>query len=224
MDNETTLAIQSVFNELNKYCTKTEYANLKDSVITLSYELVNLQSQISDLLNNVANINKLAGLLDVNITDIKEGDLLQYSNNKWVNVKASSLITNLSTNITLASLTDVNLTSPTNNQLLKFNGTKWINGDPTASTISTYSQIQALTGYATNLQSDINTYRATLESTLDNKYLPKVNGIATNLIVKNLIVKDATGVTTILTNDGTGINVTGNIKATGEITAFKISA
>ena len=73
MDIETTLAIQSVFNELNKYCTKTEYATLKDSVVTLSNKIVTLESQVSALQTGIANINKLIGLLDVNITNVQEG-------------------------------------------------------------------------------------------------------------------------------------------------------
>lgn len=216
MDIETTLAIQSVFNELNKYCTKTEYATLKDSVVTLSNKIVTLESQVSALQTGIANINKLIGLLDVNITNVQEGDILQYSNNKWVNVKASSLVTNLSSNITLSSLTDVSITgTPTIGQLLKFNGTKWANANGDTSNIISYSQIQAFSDYTSLFNSDVTTL-ISASTAFDSRYLKIINGVATNLTIK-----DSSNNVRLIPN-ATGVAITGDLISSGETTAYKI--
>ena len=216
MDIETTLAIQSVFTELNKYCTKTEYATLKDSVVTLSNKIVTLESQVSALQTGIANINKLIGLLDVNITNVQEGDILQYSNNKWVNVKASSLVTNLSSNITLSSLTDVSITgTPTIGQLLKFNGTEWANVNGDTSNIISYSQIQAFSDYTSLFNSDVTTL-ISASTAFDSRYLKIINGVATNLTIK-----DSSNNVRLIPN-ATGVAITGDLISSGETTAYEI--
>lgn len=60
----------------------------------------------------------LAGLNDVQLTSLTDGNALRYntSSGKWVN-----------TQFNLDSLTDVVISAPSNGQVLKYNGTNWVN-------------------------------------------------------------------------------------------------
>jgi len=216
MDAETSLAIQAIYNEFNKYCSKTIYAALNNTVTLLTNRVVTLENTVTALQTTVQKLNKLTELLDVTITDIKEGDILQYSNNKWVNIKPSLVISDDTNNLALSALSDVNLTTLSNGQVLTYNTTnsKWTNSTISGeggTSYTDYSQVQALANYTSLFTSDVNTILSA--STL---FVKSLNGTATNLTIK-----DSSGNIRFIPTT-TGITVTGDTLSTGEITAYTI--
>lgn len=218
MDSETSLAIQAIYNEFNKYCSKTTYASLNNTVTSLTNRIVTLESTISTLQTTIQKLNKLTELLDVTVVDIKEGDILQYSNNKWHNIKPSLVITDEVNALSLSALSDVKITTPTNGNLLQYNITdhKWVNVAGTTSDITSYAQIRAFSDYSNYFNTDVDT-RLSSSTVFDNKYVAINNGTAIGLTVKY----DAN--TIVLTTKSTGVDITGNLLASGELTAYKIA-
>lgn len=217
MDSETSLAIQAIYNEFNKYCSKTTYASLNNTVTSLTNRIVTLESTVSILQTTIQKLNKLTELLDVTITDIKEGDVLQYSNNKWVNIKPSLVISDDNNNLALSALSDVSLTQLANGQVLTYNNAsgKWTNLVPTgegSTSYTDYSQIQALNNYNSLFTTDVNSILNA--STL---FVKSLNGFATNLTIK-----DSSGNIRFIPTI-TGVSVTGNVLASGEVTAYTVA-
>ena len=207
-----------IINEFNKYTTKVSFSALVNAVNDLTSRILTLESQVNTLQTSLNKLNKLNELIDVVISDINEGDILQYSNNKWHNIKPSLVITDEVNALSLSALSDVKITTPTNGNLLQYNITdgKWVNVAGTTSDITSYAQIRAFSDYSNYFNTDVDT-RLSSSTVFDNKYVAINNGTAIGLTVKY----DAN--TVVLTTKSTGVNITGNLLASGELTAYKIA-
>lgn len=207
-----------IINEFNKYTTKVSFSALVNAVNDLTSRILTLESQVNTLQTSLNKLNKLNELIDVVISDINEGDILQYSNNKWHNIKPSLVITDEVNALSLSALSDVKITTPTNGNLLQYNITdgKWVNVAGTTSDITSYAQIRAFSDYSNYFNTDVDT-RLSSSTVFDNKYVAINNGTAIGLTVKY----DAN--TVVLTTKSTGVDITGNLLASGEVTAYKIA-
>lgn len=207
-----------IINEFNKYTTKVSFSALVNAVNDLTSRILTLESQVNTLQTSLNKLNKLNELIDVVISDINEGDILQYSNNKWHNIKPSLVITDEVNALSLSALSDVKITTPTNGNLLQYNITdhKWVNVAGTTSDITSYAQIRAFSDYSNYFNTDVDT-RLSSSTVFDNKYVAINNGTAIGLTVKY----DAN--TVVLTTKSTGVDITGNLLASGELTAYKIA-
>ena len=207
-----------IINEFNKYCTKVSFSTLVNTVNLLTNRILTLESQVTALQTSLNKINKLNELIDVVISDINEGDVLQYSNNKWHNIKPSLVITDEVNNLSLSALSDVKITSPVNGHLLQYNITdgKWVNVAGTTSDITSYAQIRAFSDYNTYFGTDVDS-RISVSTAFDNKYVAINNGTAIGLTVKY------NNSTTVLTTQATGVNILGNLLASGEVTAYTVA-
>ena len=207
-----------IINEFNKYTTKVSFSALVNAVNDLTSRILTLESQVNTLQTSLNKLNKLNELIDVVISDINEGDILQYSNNKWHNIKPSLVITDEVNALSLSALSDVKITTPTNGNLLQYNITdhKWVNVAGTTSDITSYAQIRAFSDYGNYFNTDVDT-RLSSSTVFDNKYVAINNGTAIGLTVKY----DAN--TVVLTTKSTGVDITGNLLASGEVTAYKIA-
>lgn len=207
-----------IINEFNKYTTKVSFSALVNAVNDLTSRILTLESQVNTLQISLNKLNKLNELIDVVISDINEGDILQYSNNKWHNIKPSLVITDEVNDLSLSALSDVKITTPANGHLLQYNITdhKWVNVAGTTSDITSYAQIRAFSDYSNYFNTDVDT-RLNSSTVFDNKYVAINNGTAIGLTVKY----DAN--TVVLTTKSTGVDITGNLLASGELTAYKIA-
>ena len=207
-----------IINEFNKYTTKVSFSALVNAVNDLTSRILTLESQVNTLQTSLNKLNKLNELIDVVISDINEGDILQYSNNKWHNIKPSLVITDEVNALSLSALSDVKITTPTNGNLLQYNimDGKWVNVAGTTSDITSYAQIRAFSDYSNYFNTDVDT-RLSSSTVFDNKYVAINNGTAIGLTVKY----DAN--TVVLTTKSTGVDITGNLLASGELTAYKIA-
>ena len=207
-----------IINEFNKYCTKVSYSALVASVNALTARVLTLESQVIALQTSLNKINKLNELIDVVITDINEGDILQYSNNKWNNIKPSLVITDEVNNLSLRALADVNIGTLANGNLLQYNATdaKWVNVAGTTSDINSYAQIRAFSDYGAYFNSDVDA-RLNMSTVFDSKYVKINNGTAIGLTIKYNTD------TTVLTTSSTGVNIVGNLLASGEVTAYSVA-
>lgn len=207
-----------IINEFNKYTTKVSFSALVNAVNDLTSRILTLESQVNTLQISLNKLNKLNELIDVVISDINEGDILQYSNNKWHNIKPSLVITDEVNDLSLSALSDVKITTPANGHLLQYNITdhKWVNVAGTTSDITSYAQIRAFSDYSNYFNTDVDT-RLSSSTVFDNKYVAINNGTAIGLTVKY----DAN--TVVLTTKSTGVDITGNLLASGELTAYKIA-
>lgn len=92
-----------------------------------------LSESVAELDTKVQKINHLSKLLDVEITSLTFGDILQYSSDgKWHNINIDDLNIGSSTPggaTRLSELTDVIISVPTNGQALTYNSAdgKWHN-------------------------------------------------------------------------------------------------
>ena len=207
-----------IINEFNKYTTKVSFSALVNAVNDLTSRILTLESQVNTLQTSLNKLNKLNELIDVVISDINEGDILQYSNNKWHNIKPSLVITDEVNALSLSALSDVKITTPTNGNLLQYNITdgKWVNVAGTTSDITSYAQIRAFSDYSNYFNTDVDA-RLSSSTVFDSKYVAINNGTAIGLTVKY----DAN--TVVLTTKSTGVDITGNLLASGELTAYKIA-
>ena len=207
-----------IINEFNKYTTKVSFSALVNADNDLTSRILTLESQVNTLQTSLNKLNKLNELIDVVISDINEGDILQYSNNKWHNIKPSLVITDEVNALSLSALSDVKITTPTNGNLLQYNITdhKWVNVAGTTSDITSYAQIRAFSDYGNYFNTDVDT-RLSSSTVFDNKYVAINNGTAIGLTVKYDVN------TVVLTTKSTGVDITGNLLASGEVTAYKIA-
>lgn len=207
-----------IINEFNKYTTKVSFSALVNAVNDLTSRILTLESQVNTLQTSLNKLNKLNELIDVVISDINEGDILQYSNNKWHNIKPSLVITDEVNALSLSALSDVKITTPTNGNLLQYNITdgKWVNVAGTTSDITSYAQIRAFSDYSNYFNTDVDT-RLSSSTVFDNKYVAINNGTAIGLTVKYDVN------TVVFTTKSTGVDITGNLLASGELTAYKIA-
>lgn len=151
-----TAAITSITNALSQYATTDDLRTLSARVNTLSNNNIVLQDAIAALDTSVSKIDHLQTLLDVDVENLTENDILQYSNRgKWQNVQPSEIkgIVNINvpsseiTNVSLNSLSDVMLIDVKNEQVLQYDSQL---GYWTNKTIKTSSgQIGNLDNYLT---------------------------------------------------------------------------
>ena len=120
-----TAAITTLQNNLNQYATTDDLKTLSTQVNILLDNNDTLQEAVAALDTSVKKIDHLETLLDVDVNNITENDILQYSNRgKWQNIQPSmmnGLISNNSIGASnLSGLSDVVLTNIIDGQFLVY--------------------------------------------------------------------------------------------------------
>lgn len=129
-----TAAITTLQNNLTQYATTDDLKTLSTQVNILLDNNDTLQEAVAALDTSVKKIDHLETLLDVDVNNITENDVLQYSNRgKWQNIQPSMMSGLVSNNSTGASdlngLSDIMLTNVTDGQFLVYDAQLgyWIN-------------------------------------------------------------------------------------------------
>lgn len=128
---QNTTAINTLHDNLNKYATTDDLKALSTQVNILLKNNDILQDSVAALDTRVSKIDHLQTLLDVDVNNLTENDILQYSNNgKWQNIQPSELkgIVNNNTGIdpdilnklSLNQLSDVMINNLINGQVLQY--------------------------------------------------------------------------------------------------------
>lgn len=120
-----TAAITTLQNNLTQYATTDDLKTLSTQVNILLDNNDTLQEAVAALDTSVKKIDHLETLLDVDVNNITENDVLQYSNRgKWQNIQPAmmnGLISNSSTGASnLNGLSDIMLTNVTDGQFLVY--------------------------------------------------------------------------------------------------------
>lgn len=120
-----TAAITTLQNNLTQYATTDDLKTLSTQVNILLGNNDILQEAVAALDTSVKKIDHLETLLDVDVNNITENDVLQYSNRgKWQNIQPTMLNGLTSSNTSGASnldgLSDVVLTNLTDGQFLVY--------------------------------------------------------------------------------------------------------
>ena len=120
-----TAAITTLQNNLNQYATTDDLKTLSTQVNILLDNNDILQEAVAALDTSVKKIDHLETLLDVDVNNITENDILQYSNRgKWQNIQPAMLNGLTSSNTSGASnldgLSDVVLTNLADGQFLVY--------------------------------------------------------------------------------------------------------
>lgn len=120
-----TAAITTLQNNLTQYATTDDLKTLSTQVNILLDNNDTLQEAVAALDTSVKKIDHLETLLDVDVNNITENDILQYSNRgKWQNIQPlmiNGLISNSSTGASsLNGLSDIMLTNVTDGQFLVY--------------------------------------------------------------------------------------------------------
>lgn len=120
-----TAAITTLQNNLTQYATTDDLKTLSTQVNILLDNNDILQEAVAALDTSVKKIDHLETLLDVNVNNITENDILQYSNRgKWQNIQPSMMNGLISNNpigaSNLNSLSDIMLTNVTDGQFLVY--------------------------------------------------------------------------------------------------------
>lgn len=120
-----TAAITTLQNNLTQYATTDDLKTLSTQVNILLDNNDILQEAVAALDTSVKKIDHLETLLDVDVNNITENDILQYSNRgKWQNIQPAmmnGLISNSSTGASsLNGLSDIMLTNVTDGQFLVY--------------------------------------------------------------------------------------------------------
>ena len=129
--NENNAAIVSIQNTLSQYATTDDLKTLSTQTNVLLKNNDVLQESVAALDTRVSKIDHLQMLLDVDVNNLTENDILQYSNNgKWQNIQPSELkgIVNNNTGIdpdilnklSLNQLSDVMINNLINGQVLQY--------------------------------------------------------------------------------------------------------
>lgn len=118
-------AITTLQNNLTQYATTDDLKTLSTQVNILLDNNDTLQEAVAALDTGVKKIDHLETLLDVDVNNITENDILQYSNRgKWQNIQPAmmnGLISNSSTGASsLNGLSDIMLTNVTDGQFLVY--------------------------------------------------------------------------------------------------------
>lgn len=120
-----TAAITTLNNTITNYATTDDLNALATQVNTLLVNNVILQESVAALDTSVKKIDNISTLLDVDITNITENDILQFSSRgKWQNIQPTELkgiqVDSPTGASSLDGLSDVLLTTPTNGQFLVY--------------------------------------------------------------------------------------------------------
>ena len=120
-----TAAITTLQNNLTQYATTDDLKTLSAQVNILLDNNDTLQEAVAALDTSVKKIDHLETLLDVDVNNITENDILQYSNRgKWQNIQPSMMNGLISNNPIGASnlngLSDIMLTNVTDGQFLVY--------------------------------------------------------------------------------------------------------
>lgn len=120
-----TAAITTLQNNLTQYATTDDLKTLSTQVNILLDNNDTLQEAVAALDTSVKKIDHLETLLDVDVNNITENDILQYSNRgKWQNIQPlmmNGLISNDSMGASnLNGLSDIMLTNVTDGQFLVY--------------------------------------------------------------------------------------------------------
>lgn len=129
-----TAAITTLQNNLTQYATTDDLKTLSTQVNILLDNNDTLQEAVAALDTSVKKIDHLETLLDVDVNNVTENDILQYSNRgKWQNIQPTMLNGLTSSNTSGASnldgLSDVVLTNLIDGQFLVYDAQLgyWIN-------------------------------------------------------------------------------------------------
>lgn len=120
-----TAAITTLQNNLTQYATTDDLKTLSTQVNILLDNNDILQEAVAALDTSVKKIDHLETLLDVDVNNITENDILQYSNRgKWQNIQPAMMNGLISNNPVGASnlngLSDIMLTNVTDGQFLVY--------------------------------------------------------------------------------------------------------
>lgn len=133
---QTQIAQQAVaINEIkNNYVTKDNVTAINNQVKELISDNNQIHADVATLSNSIRKIDHLNKLKDIDITNLSQGDVLQYDSSKgmWCNVKTvitASTGSNGSSVTSLRDLSDVQISSLANGHCLVYNSSvgKWIN-------------------------------------------------------------------------------------------------
>lgn len=179
--SENAAAIITLSNTISEYATDDDLNAIAEKINVLQNNNTVLQNSMTTLQNSLNKINFLQKLTDVEINNLTEGDVLQYSNRgKWQNVQAVFTGSGSGTGgaTSLAGLSDVIINNLSDGQSLVYNASagKWIN--------NTVSGGGSSTGGLTKEQADqlyLSKYGGTIEGNLIVKGLTTVED---NLLVK----------------------------------------
>ena len=103
-------------------------------VRTLQTTVNTLEQSVAELTTKTQHVDNLSKLLDVTVTNLTFGDILQYnSDGKWHNIQPNKVISGGSSGsgvYKLADLEDVEISMPTNKQTIVYSSldNKWHNG------------------------------------------------------------------------------------------------
>ena len=188
---QTQLAQQeTAINEIkNNYTTNDNVTAINNQVKELISDNNQIHLDVATLSNQISKIDHLNKLNDIIITNLSQGDVLQYdaSKGKWCNVKTvitASTGSNEASVTSLRDLSDVQITSLVNGHCLVYNSSvgKWIND--TVSTGSGSGSGIDLSNYLTKTAADA-TYLKRTGGTISGTLT--VDGLTT--INNNLLVK-----------------------------------
>lgn len=179
--SENTAAITTLSSTISNYATDDDLKAIAEKINILQNNNTVLQNSMATLQNNLNKINFLQKLTDVEINNLTEGDVLQYSNRgKWQNVHATLTGSGGGTGgaTSLAGLSDVIISNLSDGQALVYNASsgKWINNVVSGGSSST--------GGLTKEQADqlyLSKYGGTIEGTLVVKGLTTIEN---DLLVK----------------------------------------
>ena len=120
-----TAAITTLQNNLTQYATTDDLKTLSTQVNILLDNNDTLQEAVAALDTSVKKIDHLETLLDVDVNNITENDILQYSNKgKWQNIQPSMMNGVVNNNpmgaFNLNGLSDIMLTNVTDGQFLVY--------------------------------------------------------------------------------------------------------
>lgn len=177
-----TAAITTLNNTITNYATTDDLNAIAKQVNTLLVNNVILQESVAALDTSVKKIDNISSLIDVDINNITENDVLQFSSRgKWQNVQPMELkgvqVNSTTGASSLNGLADVQLTTALNGQFLVFDSAL---GYWTNKTIEIGGNVEGLDNYMTFADAK-------------RLYLPLSGGTLTGqLIVKdNVIVHKA---------------------------------
>lgn len=220
--NKNTAAISSLSNSLSNYATTAQLNSTTSIANSNTANITNLTDLVNRLNQAISLINKLGSLLDVNIKDLQKGDVLQYDGDRWTNVESSNLVPSAS--MSLNDLTDVSIdnTTKTNSHALVWDTTKqkWTN----KWVMTTQSgEISIDLSQVWNELSSVDASKKIDISHCQDWAINKQGGSGSNITISNLTVTNGMSAS----NSGvgldiktTGVNVTGNLIGTGEVTAY----
>lgn len=218
-----TLAIQSLANRLSEYTPLGSFYAVNSKVDKQDVVIKDIQDKVAVLNLDISKVNKLAGMLDTNITQPVINEILRYDGNRWTNVKVADIISGGGVS-KLEDLTDVKILNKADKQSLVWDNAsaKWINYTISGGGSTGGLDIPAMwTELATNDNSK------TIHPSHITGFISSTGGTVANLTITNSLttnglvsMSNGSSAFNLLTS---GVSINGGLTSTGEITAYKIA-